>query len=121
MNEKMMSNEELKSQLKELAPTKEKLEAQGLPTGNDKQSAKQRLLKLFEEAGVIETLKTPAQQQEFAMQLDQLVDLVLAKKFKEVSNHPLVQMLNQVLPQAQQQAAPTDFAGMMPGGGMNAG
>jgi len=119
-----------KEALKQIAPKKEQLEAQGIPTGMDKESAKKRLLKLFEEAGVISALKTPAEQQEFAMQLDELTQLILDKKFKELENHPLMQKLNQVLPQqAQSQmpqqvqekpAATKDFASMMPpsGGGL---
>lgn len=116
-----------KEALKQIAPKKEQLEAQGIPTGMDKESAKKRLLKLFEEAGVISALKTPAEQQEFAMQLDELTQLILDKKFKELENHPLMQKLNQVLPQGQtpqqvqeKPAATKDFASMMPpsGGGL---
>ena len=89
-----------------------------------REGVKQRLMQAFEQLGYMETLKTPAQQQEFAMQLDQLVELLVAKKFKEIQAHPLMKKMNDLIPQQKQQAAPqagpTDFASMMPpGGGMS--
>jgi hypothetical protein len=96
----------------------------GLTVQGGREGVKQRLMSAFEQLGYMETLKTPAQQQEFAMQLDQLVELLVAKKFKEIQAHPLMKKMNELIPQQKQQAAPqagpTDFASMMPpGGGMS--
>ena len=111
-------------------PSKEQMEASGVPTGDDKESIKQRLMLVFEQVGFMETLTTPAEQQEFAMQLEELVNLMVKKDMKAVAAHPLMKKLEQVMPnqgqapapQAAPQQGPTDFAGMVKppmGGGMS--
>ena len=110
-------------------PTDEQYKARGIGTGQDKESIKQRLMVALEEAGYIETLTTPAMQQEFAMELDQLVELLVKEDLRAAAAHPLMKKIEQVMPgeapqapQAAPQQGPTNFAGMVKppmGGGMS--
>ena len=107
-------------------PSNEQYEARGIGTGQDKESMKQRLMAMLEEVGYMETLTTPAEQQQFVQELDSLVDLLIKEDLQAVQNHPLMKKIEQIMPnqspqqQAPQQAGPKDFASMMPpGGGMS--
>jgi len=113
-------------------------EEAGMPSGTDAESAKQRILFVFEEAGVLEDLE-PQVLQQLTQKIEEFVKLAEAGDMQAVENHPISQMLQQVLsgqaagegaqaepqaaPQAapQQPAAPTNFASMVkpPGGGMS--
>ena len=109
-------------------------EKMGLPTGDDKESIKARMLKVLEDAGVLEALDTPADKQEFTVNLDKLVDAIMNKDVEAMKANPINAMLEQIMgsPQGmpqqgmpqqgmQAQGGPKDFASMIPptGGGMN--
>ena len=110
----------------------------GMPTENTPEAAKQRLMMVLEELGVLQGLR-----QDQLQQIQQLVDeyIQLAQKgdMQALEQHPISQLLNEAQNQFQQQAgmqggaggpvpqqtqeqpAPTkDFASMMPpsGGGL---
>ena len=122
--------------LKEASLSAEDVEALGMPSGEDKESIKQRFSQIFQEAGLMEMFQTPADQQKFTQLLDQLAEDMLNQDLQAVQNNPLFQILEQAMSQgeqailadegtmpqqAQPQAAPTkDFASMMPkpGGGL---
>ena len=125
--------------LKEASLGAEDVEALGMPSGEDKESIKQRFSQIFQEAGLMEMFQTPADQQKFTQLLDQLAEDMLNQDIQAVQNNPLFQILEQALSQgeqailadegtggpvpqqAQPEAAPTkDFASMMPtpGGGL---
>jgi hypothetical protein len=118
-------------QLKEGMPNEQDFEKLGLPTGDDKESIKARLLKMLEDADALEALETPADKQEFAQNLDALAQAIVDKDLQAIQSNPINGLLEQIfggaqgqqMPQqaAPQQAAPKDFASMMPptpGGGL---
>jgi hypothetical protein len=108
--------------LKQL-PTMEAMGKQGLPTGESKEDIKSRILSMLQSLGLMEMFDTPAKQQELASNLDALVTAYETDDIQAIESNPIIQMISEVLPQEQSQAAPaapTNFAGMVPpGGGMS--
>jgi alpha-D-ribose 1-methylphosphonate 5-triphosphate synthase subunit PhnG len=108
-------------------PTMEQMGKTGLPTGDSKEDIKARILEALTQMGFLEAFETPQEKQEFAVNLDALAEALFKKDMQAVQNNPLIQLYAQATqqlqqqqqqPQQQQQASPTDFASMMPGGGM---
>ena len=109
-------------------------EAMGMPVGDSPEAAKQRLMQVLEELGILKDLE-PAVLQQLQSKVDELVKLAMAGDMEAVENHPITQMINQAASgvagemgllddgaeQPQQPAPPTNFAGMVkpPGGGMS--
>jgi hypothetical protein len=123
----------------ELAMGKEKLsldaadyEAMEMPSGDDPESIKKRVVLFFERLGLMEGLSQEGLL-ELQQKIDDFVQAVVAQDKQKVLNHPITKIMNKVVeetraqtegPQAapQQPAAPTDFAGMVKppmGGGMS--
>jgi hypothetical protein len=100
------------------------------------QEVTQKLVKLFQESGVADMYQGPQKQQEFMTLVQSLAKAFMNQDSETIQNHPLIQMLQQVIPggkewqqeaqtqmpqQGQEQPAATkDFASMMPpsGGGL---
>ena len=100
------------------------LKSVGLPEGSSPAEAKQRVMAMLEELGVLENLK-PEVLQQLQQKVDEFVQLALSGK--SVEGHPILNIIKQAAQEAgfeisepQQPKAPTNFAGMMPpGGGMS--
>lgn len=108
----------------------------GMPTENTPEAAKQRLMMVLEELGVLEGLRQD-QLQQIQQLVDEYIKLAQQGDMQALEQHPISQLLNEAQNQFQQQAgmqqptggqvpqqgaAPKDFASMMPptpGGGMN--
>jgi hypothetical protein len=113
--------------VEQIGATTQQFEELGLPTGDDKESIKQRLLVGLEKMGVMELFPTPAEKQQFAIDLDALAQAVANKDTDAIQKNPIVIKMQDLVPQqgqpqqAQpQKAATKDFASMMPpaGGGV---
>jgi acyl-CoA synthetase (NDP forming) len=105
-------------------------EEAGMPTENTPEAAKQRVMMVLEELGVLEGLRQD-QLQQLQQLVDEFVQLAQQGDMAALEQHPISQLLNQAqqefqqaagMPQqAQAQPAATkDFASMMPpsGGGL---
>jgi hypothetical protein len=113
----------------------------GMPIENTPEAAKQRLMMVLEELGVLKGLRQD-QLQQIQKLADEYIKLAQEGNMQALEQHPISQLLNEAQNQFQeqaglkqpaggpvpqqggpvpQQAAPTDFASMMPptpGGGM---
>lgn len=101
-----------------------------MPKGSDKESIKQRLMLFFQKAGIFEKLPDNMSKSEFIQEINKFATLVSENNFEQAKKSPLYPIIEQLgssltdtlmqKQQPQQQAAPTNFAGMMPpGGGMS--
>lgn len=97
----------------------------GLTPGNSPEAMKARLTELLQKSGMLEGF-SKEELQDLAMEIDNYVKAMLNNDVKTIQSSYITEMLSQIgmdfgegeeMP--QEQAAPTNFAGMMPpGGGM---
>jgi hypothetical protein len=105
---------------KDLTP----LDDNNLPKGEGKKGLKNRIMALFEQSGVIETLPDNMSRAEFLKAVDELADALEKQDFNKAQQNPLFALLEKmgegimgVAPTGgpvPQQGAPKDFASMMP-------
>ena len=112
----------------------------GMPTGEDDESMKQRLMILFDQLGLMKGL-TQEGLLELQQQLDDYIKVLKTKDMNKIKNHRITKILDKAAkeieaeakkqgaapqqgpaPQAAPQQGPTNFAGMVKppmGGGMS--
>jgi acyl-CoA synthetase (NDP forming) len=128
---------QLKGELEELGSEglASAYEQAGMPTENTPEAAKQRVMMVLEELGVLQGLRQD-QLQQLQKLVDEFVSIAQQGDMEALEKHPISQLLNEAQNQFKQSAGlgqPTggavpqqggskDFASMMPptpGGGMN--
>ena len=124
------SQEDIALAQKEIQMSEQDYKDVEMPSGNDAESIKQRIMLFFERSGFMEDLSQEGLL-ELQQKIDDFVQAVIAKDKEKVLNHPITKIMNraaaeikgQAEPQAAPQpAAPTNFAGMVKppmGGGMS--
>ena len=95
----------------------------GLTPGNSPEAMKARLTELLQKSGMLEGF-SKEELQDLAMEIDNYVKAMMNNDVKTIQSSYITQMLSQIglnfneEGEVPEQAAPTNFAGMMPGGGM---
>ena len=106
----------------DIGPTMEQMGAAGLPTGDSPEDIKERILAMLKQTGLLEMFKTAEQKQQLEQAMDELIEAMETENIELLKNNLIIKLLEKASPEVeapQQQAAPTNFAGMMPpGGGM---
>ena len=106
-------------------PDEQMYQEMGMPQGNTKEDAKKRLLIILEQLGILKGLSKDGLR-ELNEKIDEYIEIAAKGDMQALETHPIGQLLAKasseiaeanLKPQKQQR----DFAGMMPGGGMNAG
>ena len=105
----------------DLQLTEEGYEEMGLPSGQNPEDIRERILITLEEAGIMEGLDQ-AELQEIIQLVDQLVADIEAENFEAVEQNPVMQLLGAVFEEmgvggeAEQPMDPAAMAAPMPGG-----
>jgi hypothetical protein len=107
------------------APDEELYQKIGMPTGEDDATIKQRVLIMFENLGLMEGLSKDGLL-ELQQKIDDYIKVIKTKDMQAIENHPVSKILEKAAQELMaqqeqptggpvpQQAAPTDFASMMP-------
>ena len=96
-------------------------ESMGLPGGSSPEAAKQRLLAILNELGVLSSL-TQEGLKEITEKIDEYIKIAQTGNLEQLEKHPIGQLLAKASGEIAQKAKkqPTDFSSMMPpGGGMS--